>query len=93
MILSVAVPKFEQGKEIIIVGHSYGGIPATAATEGQGVAERAQRGERGGFKAMLFFAGFAIAKKGMDLLTSFGGKYPDWVVAGEYYSKVGCLEE
>ncbi|RSM07075.1 hypothetical protein CEP52_005453 [Fusarium oligoseptatum] len=86
-VLETAVPYFEEGREVVLVGHSYGGIPATVATEGQGVHERAERGLKGGFRSIVFLAAFAVPVKGWDLLTTLGGVWPDWQNTQEAYTK------
>lgn len=87
-IIETAEPFFAQGQEVVLIAHSYGGIPATAATQGQEVHERAQAGLKGGFQSIIFLAAFAIPVKGWDLITTFGGSYPGWLQAGEKYTKV-----
>ncbi|KAI8668043.1 AB hydrolase-1 domain-containing protein [Fusarium keratoplasticum] len=72
-VLETAEPYFDEGREVVLVGHSYGGIPATVATEGQGVHERAERGLKGGFRSIVFLAAFAnkqstINEKGFQML-------------------------
>ncbi|KAM0430872.1 hypothetical protein ACHAPT_005504 [Fusarium lateritium] len=86
-VLETAAPYFDEGREVVLVGHSYGGIPATVATEGQGVHERAERGLKGGFRSIVFLAAFAVPVKGWDLLTTFGGAWPDWQDTQEAYTK------
>ncbi|EEU39014.1 uncharacterized protein NECHADRAFT_43023 [Fusarium vanettenii 77-13-4] len=86
-VLETAEPYFEEGRELVLVGHSYGGIPATVATEGQGVHERAERGLKGGFRCIVFLAAFAVPVKGWDLLTTLGGVWPDWQNTQEAYTK------
>lgn len=88
LIVQTATPYFEAGREVVLVAHSYGGVPAGAATKGQGVEERRKRGEKRGFKAIIFLAAFAIPVKGTDLLTTFGGVWPDWQDTHEPYTKV-----
>lgn len=88
LIRQVALPFFEKGDEVVLVGHSYGGIPSCAATEGYTVQERAQRGLPGGFKSIVFMAAFAIPKRGMDLLQAFGGSWAPWQTASPPYTKV-----
>ncbi|KAK8070197.1 hypothetical protein PG994_006813 [Apiospora phragmitis] len=78
MILSLVEPLFRRGKEIITLGHSYGGIPACAATEGNGVQDRAAAGKKGGFRRIVYLAGFAIPQRGMSLLQAFGGEWAPW---------------
>jgi pimeloyl-ACP methyl ester carboxylesterase len=91
-IIETAEPFFNQGREVVLIAHSYGGIPATAATEGQGTEERAKRGLKGGFHSIIFLAAFAIPVKGWDLITTFGGAYPPWLQAGEKYAKVSNIK-
>jgi pimeloyl-ACP methyl ester carboxylesterase len=59
------LPELDQGKEIVIVAHSYGGIPGCASIEGLSVPDRALQGKQGGIRAILFIAAFALPKKGM----------------------------
>ncbi|KAK8054235.1 hypothetical protein PG996_013536 [Apiospora saccharicola] len=78
VIVDLVKPLFDQGREIIIVGHSYGGIPGCAATQGNGVHERAAAGKKGGFRHIVYLAGFAIPQRGMSLRQTFGGEYAPW---------------
>lgn len=87
-LVAAAMPYFEAGKEVVLVTHSYGGVPGGAATEGLGVEERAREGKKGGFREIVFIASFAIPFKGWDLLTTFGGRWPEWQSTGENYQGV-----
>lgn len=87
-LVRAAIPYFDDGREVVLVTHSYGGVPGGAATEGQGVREREERGEKGGFREIIFIVSFAIPVKGWDLLTTFGGKWPEWQNTGEIYTGV-----
>ncbi|KAI0010037.1 Alpha/beta hydrolase fold-1 [Xylariaceae sp. FL0662B] len=87
LIREIAVPLFDQGKEVVLVAHSYGGIPASIATDGLGVEDRAKQGRKGGFRRIIFICAFVIPKKGMDLLQTFGGEWPDWYDNGPKYTK------
>lgn len=68
MLHSKMLPAFEEGHEMVIVGHSYGSVPACLAVEKQSVAERHARGEKGGIRAFVNLAGFAYPVRGMNLL-------------------------
>ncbi|KAI3589014.1 Alpha/beta hydrolase fold-1 [Fusarium oxysporum f. sp. albedinis] len=63
------------GKEIVLVSHSYGGIPASAAAEGYQVHERAARGLPGGIKHVVYLAAFAFPARELSLLMALGGDY------------------
>lgn len=92
VILDTARPLFERGREVVIVAHSYGGIPGGAATAGNGVAERAREGKAGGFRQIIYVAAFAIPASGTDLLATFGGQWPPWAEFAPAYSKVRSCE-
>jgi pimeloyl-ACP methyl ester carboxylesterase len=79
----IVVPLVAKGRKAVIVGHSYGGIVATASLEGQTLAERQKRGLVGGFVAAVYICAFPIAQRGDSLLSCIGGKYRDWQVPSE----------
>lgn len=87
-ILNTALPLFEQGKEVTIIAHSYGGLPAAIATQAQGVEERAREGKKGGFRQIIYVAAFAVPQKDIDLLAVFGGQWPPWADFTTPYAKV-----
>ncbi|KAI1109412.1 Alpha/beta hydrolase fold-1 [Nemania sp. NC0429] len=84
----IAVPLFRQGREVVIVGHSYGGVVITASVDGQTVAERKSRGLKGGFSAVVYICAFAIAQRGLSLTSVLGGKYLDWMITAEPFKNV-----
>ncbi|KAJ4244223.1 hypothetical protein NW762_014605, partial [Fusarium torreyae] len=86
-IVETAERFFTEGRQVVLIAHSYGGIPATAATQGQGTHERAGVGLQGGFHSIIFLTAFAIPVRGWDLITTFGGAYPEWLKTGEKYTK------
>ena len=61
----VMLPLMDEGKEIVIVGHSLGGISACASTEGESIAERATAGKKGGIRSIVFICAFALPKIGL----------------------------
>ncbi|KAI1845392.1 hypothetical protein JX265_005253 [Neoarthrinium moseri] len=78
---------FDQGKEVALIAHSAGGVPACVATQGLTISQRAKEGKPGGFRHIIFLAAFAIPVRGYDLLQTLGGTWPDWQIAGEPYTK------
>ncbi|KAF3054939.1 hypothetical protein GL218_07349 [Daldinia childiae] len=80
-------PHMDNGKEFIVVCHSYGGVPGCAATSGFTVEERKNGGKKGGFRAILFMAAFAVSQAGMDILQCLGGKYPSWMTHQPSYQR------
>lgn len=67
----------DQGQEVIVVCHSYGGVPTASAVEGFNLKDRAAKGEKGGVLMMVYMASFAIPA-GTSLADGLGGQTPDW---------------
>ncbi|KAI1806244.1 Alpha/beta hydrolase fold-1 [Daldinia bambusicola] len=80
-------PHMDNGKEFVVICHSYGGVPACAATNGLTVEERKRNGKKGGFRAILLIAAFAVPRVGADVLECFGGQYPSWMTHQPFYQK------
>ncbi|KFX95750.1 hypothetical protein O988_05654 [Pseudogymnoascus sp. VKM F-3808] len=68
LIHSLLLPFLEQGRKAVIVGHSYGSIPAALSIEGETVPERASKGGKGGIVAYVSVAGFAHPVRGKNVL-------------------------
>jgi hypothetical protein len=64
---AVILPLMDEGKEIFVVKHSYGGVPGCASTEGQSVHERAKRGEKGGIIGITLMTAFCIPTRGIPM--------------------------
>jgi pimeloyl-ACP methyl ester carboxylesterase len=60
---SIILPLMDEGKEIVVVGHSYGGVPSYVSTEGQSIAERTAAGKKGGVRSAVFLCAFAHPEK------------------------------
>ena len=58
------------GKPVILVMHSYGGIAGTNAVSGLEMAARVKKGEKGGIVHCLFIAAFLVPK-GLSLIGMF----------------------
>ncbi|CAH0000541.1 unnamed protein product, partial [Clonostachys byssicola] len=62
------LPFLDNGRECVVVSHSYGSLPATLAVEGQTIEERAAKGLSGGIKAMVTIAGFSYPVRGKSIM-------------------------
>ncbi|KAJ0114846.1 hypothetical protein J7T55_004588 [Diaporthe amygdali] len=83
-LLDYAEPLFKQGKEVLLVAHSYGGLPACVATRENSIAERARRGLSGGFRHVIFLCAFAIPAAGMSILDTLPNRqWFDWHTISE----------
>ena len=76
------------GKEIVLVCHSYGGVPASAAAEGYQVHKRRALGLSGGIKHVVYLAAFAFPAKDISLLMALGGDYAPFM-----NKKVSCPKQ
>lgn len=68
----------DEGKEIVVVAHSYGGVVASSASDGLGKHVRAESGKTGGIVKIVYLAAFAL-DNGQSLLGMLGGVYLPWM--------------
>lgn len=67
----------DEGKEMIIAMHSYGGIPGTESAKGLVKADREKEGKQGGIVGLVYLAAFLLPE-GASLVSFLGG-LPDWI--------------
>ena len=79
-IQAVTTKLADEGKDIVLVTHSYGGIPGTESAYGLAQKEREASGKKGGIVALLYVAALLV-KPGMSLGTTIGegAGVPDYV--------------
>lgn len=69
-----------EGRDVILVMHSYSGVPGSAAAFGLGKKNRAAQGKKGSVIGQIFCA--AMLQKGdnaTDLSTANGGSFPPFL--------------
>jgi hypothetical protein len=55
--VSTEISKYaDEGKDVVLVAHSYGGIPATESTKGLSKAERQRQGKSGGLVRLAYIS-------------------------------------
>ncbi|KUJ24233.1 alpha/beta-hydrolase [Mollisia scopiformis] len=61
----------DQEKDIILIGHSYGGIPLSQSTKGLGIEERKAQGKKGGIVKLAYMTCLVpdIGQSAMAMLT------------------------
>ncbi|KAI1658548.1 alpha/beta-hydrolase [Daldinia decipiens] len=85
-ILESLLPYLDEGREAVVVGHSQGGIAASALTEGQTIEDRKAKGLKGGIKSVIYLTALAIPTKGESLLGMLGGTPPPiYKAEGPFY--------
>ncbi|KAL4737820.1 Alpha/beta hydrolase fold-1 [Aspergillus similis] len=73
-----------EGKDVVGVGHSYGGVVASCAVEGLAKADREAAGQNGGVVRIAYMTAYVLGK-GQSLLEMSGGQYKSWMdVEGDY---------
>ncbi|ORY05271.1 hypothetical protein BCR34DRAFT_590937 [Clohesyomyces aquaticus] len=78
-------------RDVILVSHSYSGIPASAAAAGLSKKERVQQGKKTGVLGQVYLA--AILVKGGDggnVVGAFGGGYPPHIRADPEANLLRC---
>jgi hypothetical protein len=68
----------EEGKQVIVVPHSYGGIPGGAGAHGLGIQTREKEGKKGGVIGLIYLCAF-IVTEGMTLIEFLGGRHAPYV--------------
>lgn len=75
---NLLLPLLEDGKDVIIFVHSYGGVVGGAAAAGLSKSARMVQGLPGGVIGLLYLVG-NIVGEGETLLQAVGGAYPPFI--------------
>ncbi|PYH94693.1 alpha/beta-hydrolase [Aspergillus ellipticus CBS 707.79] len=70
------------GNDVIVISHSWSGLPVNSALEGLSKPERQSSGQPGGVTKLVFISAF-IPEVGESLIGAFGGVAPDWYLRDE----------
>lgn len=73
------LPLIEEGKEVVLVMHSYGGSPGAAAAKGLSKIEVGAEDKAGGIIGLIFICA-VLANEGDSLLSKRGGEFDPWVL-------------
>ena len=77
---NLILPQLDLGKEVVMIMHSYGGSPGSAAAKGLSLADRRAAGKPGGIIGLIVICGF-LANTGQSLKGILpGGVFDPWVV-------------
>lgn len=78
LIRETAISIADEGKEVIALMHSYGGIVGTDALYDLSLQNRSEAGSRGGVRRLLYMCAF-MPRKDQSVPELFGGAFPPWV--------------
>ncbi|KAJ5904186.1 hypothetical protein N7504_006569 [Penicillium tannophilum] len=79
------------GKDVVIISHSWSGLPVNSALDGLSKTERQAAGETGGVAKLVFISAF-IPDIGESLIGAFGGVPPDWYDRDETNGTVSAVD-
>ena len=67
------------GKDVVLVMHSYGGVPGTQSVNGLTRQERSEQGKQGGVTDLVYITGFLVneGQNVVDSITPFS-KLPEF---------------
>jgi len=68
----------DEGKDLVVVCHSYGGCVGACAVKDLGAVQRARDGRQGGVVMVVFMSAIVIPN-GKSLLDTIGGQWAPWV--------------
>jgi len=72
----------EEEKEVLLVLHSYAGMPGAAAAVGLSRSQRAKEGKAGGVVGLSFIGAFVVPE-GLSCAGLQGGNLPPWILLDE----------
>lgn len=68
----------DQGRQVIVVGHSYGGLVISEASKDLGYKQRQAEGKAGGIILLVYLTAFVVPK-GLSLIKMLGGNPLPWM--------------
>ena len=69
----------EKGEEVVVILHSYAGLPGGEALKGLGMKERAKEGKKGGVIRLIFIMAYVVPEGFQLALKGDTSKTPPWM--------------
>lgn len=76
---SIVTEEVDAGRDVVVISHSWAGLPVSSALDGLSKIEREENNQKGGVIRLVFLTAF-IPRAGESLLGAFGGMPPPWYV-------------
>ena len=76
------MPLLDEGKDVVVIAHSYGGIPAAGSVEGLSKIQRRREGKPGGVIGLVYMSAFVVPEN-VGILTMMGGKHAPCVIQNQ----------
>lgn len=77
-VLQAVTELVEAGEDVVIVMHSYGGIPGSSGAKGLSKEDRAKEGKQGGVIAMVYMTALAV-EEGVSMYDAASGNFAPWI--------------
>ncbi|KAI0179312.1 hypothetical protein GGR52DRAFT_299836 [Hypoxylon sp. FL1284] len=77
VVRSVLLELVEAGRDVFIVGHSYGSLVASNSIQGLSKHQRVAEGKEGGIVMLLYLCALVVPVEA-NLLIALDDEYPDW---------------
>lgn len=88
---NVLLPLIEQqGKDVVILAHSYGGVVAGGAAKGLDLPTRRSKGHATGVVGLIYVAG-NITLEDESLFEAVGGAYPPFIKLDKVHPPSSCF--
>ncbi len=72
----------DNGQDIVMLCHSYEGIPGGGAAHGLSKSSQRKEGKKGGVIGLVYMTSFVVAE-GESLLSSLGGKHAPFMILNQ----------
>ncbi|KAJ5210070.1 hypothetical protein N7491_009882 [Penicillium cf. griseofulvum] len=82
----------DEGKDVVVFMHSYGGMPGSAAASGLSKVQRVQEGKTGGVIGLLYLGAFVVPE-GHSCAGLQGGNLPPWILLDQPYPNVNIVDD
>lgn len=76
-IRSLVQQEADEGNDVIVIAHSWAGLPVSSALNGLSKPEREEAGQTGGVVKLIFITA-VLLNVGESLISAFGGTAPPW---------------
>ncbi|OQE36733.1 hypothetical protein PENCOP_c011G06559 [Penicillium coprophilum] len=82
----------DEGKDVVVFMHSYGGMPGSAAASGLAKSQRMKEGKTGGVIGLLYLGAFIVAE-GLSCAGLQGGELPPWILLDQPSPNVNVVDD
>ncbi|GFN11408.1 alpha/beta hydrolase [Aspergillus tubingensis] len=82
----------DQSQNVVLLMHSYAGMPGASAASGLSKVERQQQGKSGGILGLIFLAAFVVPE-GHSCAGLQGGQLPSWILLDKPSAQLNIVDD